>query len=150
MRTTWPEYATSSPGDSPVSFANSAPSNSATRPGRPRRAGDRVLLRDLDAIAVQAHNDWVAGVTEVRTIMLLMLTEDVPECIIQLVFLFRVTLLLAQSALPACPTCSGLARPNILMFSDFSTSVQQNQATTGEPSAACQPVSANLFPRTKS
>lgn len=27
--------------------------------------------------------------------------------------------LLAQSALPACPTCSGLARPNILMFSDF-------------------------------
>ena len=34
----------------PLSLAlPSAPSNSATRPGRPRRAGDRVLLRDLDA-----------------------------------------------------------------------------------------------------
>jgi hypothetical protein len=46
---------------------------------------------DMDAIAVQAHNDWVAGVTEVRTILLLMLTEDVPEFIIQLIFLFHIT-----------------------------------------------------------
>ena len=44
----------------------------------------------VDAVAVAAENDLVAGTAEVRTIMLLAGTEDVPEFVVQLLFLVMV------------------------------------------------------------
>ena len=45
----------------------------------------RYVITELDAIAVRARNDWVAGRTELNTIILLMCTEDIPEFVIQMV-----------------------------------------------------------------
>ena len=51
MRTTSPEYATSCPGDSPVSFANSAPSNSA--PNEPTKWCERLAsIRPRHALTI--------------------------------------------------------------------------------------------------
>jgi hypothetical protein len=42
---------------------------------------------ERDAVAVQAKNDWLAGKAEVYTVMILLSTEDVPQFVIQLIYL---------------------------------------------------------------
>eukprot|EP01047_Picozoa_sp_COSAG01_P073204 COSAG01_NODE_11863_length_1845_cov_1.851088_2_plen_536_part_01 len=50
--------------------------------------GEGYVTGELDAVAVQARNDVTAGEAEVKTVLVLVMTQDVPEFVIQLVYLF--------------------------------------------------------------
>eukprot|EP00935_MAST-01C_sp_MAST-1C-sp1_P000479 g479.t1 len=49
----------------------------------------KYVASDKDPVAVMAHNDWTAGWAEITTILIMVFCEDIPEFIIELIFLTR-------------------------------------------------------------
>ena len=50
---------------------------------------DKYVEGNKDPVAVKAHNDWTAGHAEIRSILVMVLGEDIPEFVIELLYLYR-------------------------------------------------------------
>lgn len=74
------------------------------------------VVAEREAVAVAAHQELVSGEAEVATVLLLVGTEDVPEFVIQLIYLFTIELASEDVDSPAADgsdACAGEAASEV-------------------------------------